>query len=82
MKEYNLIGRDIGIVVQADSLEEAIQKAEDILLQGYGGYIESLDEYEDFDDSPAWEDDSDRGCKDCPDDECTGHCMSCYYRPV
>ena len=46
MKEYNLIGRDIGIVVQADSLEEAIQKAEDILLQGYGGYIEALDEEE------------------------------------
>ena len=39
-------------------------------------------EEEDFDDSPAWEDDSDRGCKNCPDDECTGHCMSCYYRPV
>ena len=19
-------------------------------------------------------------CKDCPDDECTGHCMSCCYR--
>ena len=29
-----------------------------------------------------WGDDSDRGCGDCPDDECTGHCMSCYYRPV
>lgn len=37
---------------------------------------------EDFDDSEAWEDDSNRGCKDCPPDECTGHCMSCYYRPV
>jgi len=35
-----------------------------------------------FDGSAAWEDDSDRGCKDCPPDECTGHCMSCYYRPV
>ena len=23
-----------------------------------------------------------RGCKDCPPDECTGHCMSCWYRPV
>ena len=34
------------------------------------------------DDSAAWEDDSDRSCKDCPPDECTGHCMSCYYRPV
>ena len=41
---------------------------------------ESEDEY--FDDSPAWEDDSDRGCEDCPPEECTGHCSSCYYRPV
>lgn len=41
---------------------------------------EKDDEY--FDDSEAWEDDSDRGCRDCPVDECTGHCMSCYYRPV
>ena len=39
-------------------------------------------EDEEFDDSPAWEDDSDRGCEDCPPEECTGHCMSCYYRPV
>ena len=46
MKEYNLIGRDIGIVVTANNLEEAIQKAEDILLQGYGGYVESLDKEE------------------------------------
>ena len=37
---------------------------------------------DDFDDSAAWEDDSDRGCKDCPPDECHGHCMSCYYRSV
>ena len=29
-----------------------------------------------------YQDDSDRSCKDCPDDECTGHCMSCYYRSV
>lgn len=29
-----------------------------------------------------WEDDSNIGCSDCPDDECTGHCMSCSYRPV
>ena len=32
MKEYNLIGRDIGIVVQADSFEDAIQKAVDYYL--------------------------------------------------
>ena len=46
--------------------------------------IESETESEDgeFDDSHAWEDDSNRGCKDYPDSECTGHCMSCYYRPV
>lgn len=29
-----------------------------------------------------WSDDSDRRCSDCPDDECTGHCTSCSYRPV
>lgn len=29
-----------------------------------------------------WSDDSDRGCSDCPEDECTGHCTSCFYRPV
>lgn len=28
------------------------------------------------------EEDAQRGCADCPDDECTGHCMSCYYRPI
>ncbi len=22
------------------------------------------------------------GCKDCPDDECNGHCCSCAYRPL
>ena len=36
------------------------------------------EEYE----AEAWDDDSDRGCSDCPPEECTGHCMSCYYRPV
>ena len=30
----------------------------------------------------GYNDDSDRGCKDCPPDECTGHCMSCFYRPI
>lgn len=39
-------------------------------------------EEDNFDDSEAWEDDSDRGCSDCPPSECTGHCMSCYYRSV
>ena len=31
---------------------------------------------------PDYDDGSDIGCKDCPDDECTGHCMSCPYRPI
>lgn len=39
-------------------------------------------EEEEFDDSAAWDDDSDRSCKDCPPDECTGNCMSCWYRTV
>lgn len=43
-KEYNLIGRDIGIVVKAESREEAIEKAEAILLQGLGGCVECLDD--------------------------------------
>ena len=31
-------------------------------------------------DMEAEYDPTDVSCKDCPDDECTGHCMSCYYR--
>ena len=53
-------------------------------MQTYSRYYdgEEFDDEDEFDDSDAWEDDSDRGCKDCPPDECTGHCMSCWYRPV
>jgi len=40
MKVYNMIGREIGIAVEANSAEEAKQFAENILLQGLGGYIE------------------------------------------
>ena len=39
-----------------------------------------LDTYDYNDDE--WYDNSDIGCSDCPEDECTGHCMSCPYRPV
>ena len=39
---YSLIGREIGIEIEADSEEEAIEKAEEILLQGLGGYVECL----------------------------------------
>ncbi len=27
-----------------------------------------------------WDDGSDVSCSDCPESECTGHCMSCPYR--
>lgn len=37
---------------------------------------------EEPEDPEDYHDDSDRGCQDCPPDECTGHCMSCYYRSV
>lgn len=54
MKEYSMIGRDIGIVVRAENAQEAMEKAEEILMQGWGGYIEFLDkededEYENMD---------------------------------
>lgn len=29
-----------------------------------------------------WDDGSSIGCGGCPEDECTGHCMSCAYRPI
>ena len=38
---------------------------------------EDYDDYSEPDDS----DGSELSCKDCPDSECTGHCMSCMYRP-
>lgn len=41
-------------------------------------YIEMNEEY--FEEE--WDDGSSIGCGDCPDDECTGHCMSCPYRPI
>ena len=36
----------------------------------------------DYDYEEEWSDGSEIGCKDCPDDECNGHCMSCAYRPI
>ena len=44
MKEYNMIGRDIGIVVYAENAQEAKERAEEILMQGYGGFIKFLNE--------------------------------------
>ena len=40
MKTYSLIGHNIGIEIEAENAVEAIEKAEQILLQGLGGCIE------------------------------------------
>lgn len=42
MKEYYMMGRDIGIVVCAENAQEAMEKAEETLMQGWGGYVEFL----------------------------------------
>ena len=44
MKEYCMMGKDIGIVVNANNAQEAMEKAERELLQGWGGDIVFLDE--------------------------------------
>ena len=44
------------------------------------GYSYQANEFDGCD--PGYEDDSNIGCGDCPDDECNGHCMSCSYRSV
>ena len=44
--------------------------------------MESVEMEVEMEEDPyAWEDDSHITCKDCPPEECTGHCMSCSYRP-
>lgn len=35
-----------------------------------------------YPEADAWNDGSDIGCSSCPEDECTGHCMSCPYRSI
>lgn len=42
MKEYQMIGDGIGIVVTAHNAEEAMNTAEAKLLSGYGGCISFL----------------------------------------
>lgn len=44
MKEYHMMGKDIGISIYANNAEEAMEKAERELMQGLGGYIVFLDE--------------------------------------
>ena len=64
-------------------------------METYSRYYDEEDDYGDeeswsyeernyqrLSDDEGYVDDSERGCKDCPPDECNGHCMSCYYRPI
>ena len=44
MKTYNMIARDVGLVIEAENVAEAMEKAEEMMLQGWGGYIEFCDE--------------------------------------
>ena len=43
MKTYSMIGMNIGIEVEAENTEEAMQIAENMLLHGLGGYIQFTD---------------------------------------
>lgn len=40
---------------------------------------EYMEMYEDYYDE-EWDNGSADGCGSCPENECTGHCMSCQYR--
>ena len=54
-----------------------------IVEDGHGDRVVSFDDKPSDDVcEPDWDDGSSIGCKDCPDSECTGHCMSCAYRPI
>jgi len=44
MKTYFMIGNNIGIEVQAENAQEAMEIAEDTLLQGLGGDINFCNE--------------------------------------
>lgn len=82
----NVQWNDIPVPVGYDELMEKVEAAESKRMEmvlAYGQINEScgdspMGEYFDAE----WDDGSSTGCKDCPDDECTGHCMSCAYRPV
>ena len=49
------------------------ETTEDLMYEDGSSYFTTKDMEAEYDCT-------DVSCKDCPDDECTGHCMSCYYR--
>lgn len=64
-----------------NTIRNAEKAAETVNELGYHIIMEYDEEQDGCNEDPAGLDDnSNLGCKDCPDDECTGHCMSCYYR--
>ena len=90
----NKIGTERFVEIATKALHKLLEDDYDDAMEFFEEELE-LEEYErkffevpmednkDWDDSyGCYEDDSDRSCEDCPPDECDGHCMSCYYRPV
>lgn len=75
-----LIESIVDAVESTDDRDMQFELAKTILKDN--GIVEIKDDEAEYDYSEAWEDGSEIGCSDCPDSECTGHCMSCPYRPV
>lgn len=67
--------------LRQDDENSAIEYFADVMeMSEYEKEFFGIPTCDDFDDADAWKDDSDIGCSACPQDECTGHCMSCSYR--
>ena len=57
--------------------DDDVVDTEDMMYEDGSSYFTTKDMEAEYDPT---DDRIDVSCKDCPDDECTGHCMSCYYR--
>ena len=69
-----------GDISPMDALQ--LEKLQEQFVGLVGNVCGSGDTYDEDYFEQEWNDGSSIGCKDCPDDECTGHCMSCPYRPI
>ena len=56
-----------------DSIDVDTEPTEDMMYPDGSSYFTTKDMEAEYDRDVV-------SCKDCPDDECTGHCMSCCYR--
>ena len=77
---HSLSVSDVVVLHRKDEVEAFF--VDSIGFKKIPDFLISNDETEETQKELEWNDDSCRGCTDCPEDECTGHCMSCYYRPV